>query len=208
MWLRQLTIGRFQSSFHSCIVDWSAFQAFFDSSRWWVISWPLRCCIQSDSGVEVMVTSSWHHHSEEIRTRDFMEISCMIEYWYFVTDRSEYRQRTVSRLCSILVRLNCGVVGEVHVNDSCCWYLIRRSFQGTRLRSVPVIDYRWTLVYLLRTTEVIRSDHLSDVLVARLLRELLPQSSLSSSYRHRLVGDRFVQSYYRSQVTSTVDCDC
>ena len=94
------------------------------------------------------------------------------------------------------------------MNDSCCWYLIRRSIQGTRLRSVPVIDYRWTLVYLLRTTEVIRSNHLSDVLVARLLRELLPQSSSSSSHRHRLVGDRFVQSYYRSQVTSTVDCDC
>ena len=128
----------------------------------------------------------------------------MIEYWFIVTDHSEYRQRRVSRLCSILVRLNCGVVGEIHVNDSCCWYLIRRSIQGTRLRSVPVIDYRWTLVYLLRTTEVIRSN----VLVASLLRELLPQSSSSSSHCHRFVGDRFVQSYCRSQVTSTVDCDC
>ena len=195
--------------FHSCIADWSAFQEFFDSSRWWVISWPLRRCNQSDSGVEVMVTSSWHHHSgERIRTRDFMEISCMIEYWYLVTDRSEYRQRTISRLWSILVRLNCGVVGEVHVNDSCCWYLIRWSFQGTRLRSVPVIDYRWT--------KILVADNWSDPVETFvghpgrfLLREPLQQSSSSSSHRHRFVGDRFVQSYYRSQVTSsTVDCDC
>ena len=117
------------------------------------------------------------------------------------------RQRTISRLWSILVRLNCGVVGEVHVNDSCCWYLIRRSIQGTRLRSVPVIDYRWT--------KILVADNWGDPVrpfVRRpgrfLLRALLPQSSSSSSHRHRLVGDRFVQSYYRSQVTSTVDCDC
>ena len=153
---------------------------------------------------DVVVTSSLDRNSNKRIHGDQLYGRRLI----FVTDHSEYRQRTISRLWSILVRLNCGVVGEVHVNDSCCWYLIRRSIQGTRLRSVPDIDYRWTLVYLLRTTEVIRSNHLSDVLVACLLRELLPQSSSSSSHRHRLVGDRFVQSYYRSQVTSTVDCDC
>ena len=133
----------------------------------------------------------------------------MIEYWFIVTDHSEYRQRRVSRLCSILVRLNCGVVGEIHVNDSCCWYLIRRSIQGTRLRSVPDIDYRWTLVYLLRTTEVIRSNHLSVVLVV-----FFYESRCSSHHRVRRIAIAssvhwFVQSYYRSQVTSsTVDCDC